>query len=104
MNYYCTDWITLFCNLIAIWLIGNGKKHGFVFGMIACTADFTFGYLAQSSAIMAGAILFTAFNIRAFYKWKKLNIEETDGNQKQGRERIQADQPEPGEEGTEAVE
>jgi nicotinamide riboside transporter PnuC len=104
MNYYCTDWITLLCNLIAIWLIGNGKKYGFVFGMVACTADFAFGYLAQSSAIMAGSILFTMFNIRAFYKWKKLKIEENNGNQEQGRERIQADQPQPGEEGTEAVE
>jgi len=104
MDYYFTDWITLLCNLIAIWLIGNGKKHGFIFGLVACSADFAFGYLAQSSAIMAGSLLFTIFNIRAFYKWKKLNIEEDNGNQEQGRVSLQIDQPEPGEEGTEAVE
>lgn len=103
MNYYGTDWITLLCNLIAIWLIGNGKKHGFIFGLIACSADFAFGYLAQSSAIMAGSLLFTIFNIRAFYKWKKLNIEEDNGDQEQGRERVQVDQPQPGEEETEAM-
>lgn len=80
MKYYCTDWITLLCNLIAIWLIGNGKKYGFVFGLLACFADFVFGYLAQSSAIMAGSVLFAIFNIRAYWKWKKLKV-EVNGNQ-----------------------
>ena len=51
---------------------------GFIFGMIACIADFAFGYLAQSSAIMAGSILFAVFNVRAFYKWKKLKVEIND--------------------------
>ena len=104
MNYYGTDWVTLLCNLIAIWLIGNGRKHGFIFGLMACSADFAFGYLAQSSAIMAGSLLFTVFNIRAFYKWKKLNIEEDNGDQEQGRVSVQINQSQPGEEGTEAVE
>lgn len=100
MNYYCTDWITFLCNLIAIWLIGSGKKYGFIFGMVACTADFAFGYLAQSSAVMVSAILFTGFNIRAYYKWRKLKH----GHNEQGWECIQAEQSQPDQEGAKTVE
>jgi len=80
MKYYCADWITFLFNLFAIWLIGSGKRYGFLCGMVACVADFIFGYLAESSAVMTSAILFTLFNIRAYWKWKKLKLEVEDGN------------------------
>ena len=76
MTYYCTDWITFLCNLIAIWLIGSGNKYGFIFGLVACVSDFIFGYIACSYAIMVSANLFVVFNLRAYLKWKELKEEE----------------------------
>lgn len=80
MKYYGTDWTTFLCNLIAIWLIGNGTRYGFVFGMVACVADLGFGYLAESPPIMMSAVLFAIFNVRAYCKWKKLG--RGNGNKK----------------------
>lgn len=71
MKYYCTDWITFLCNLIAIWLIGSGKKYGFLFGLVACATDLIFGFLTESWAIKTSAMLFMIFNLRAYYKWNK---------------------------------
>lgn len=93
-KYYCTDWITFLCNLVAIWLIGSGKKYGFVFGMVACVADFAFGYFVESSAVMMSAVLFTLFNVRAYLRWRIIE----NGIEEQRRERVQAEQSESGEE------
>jgi nicotinamide riboside transporter PnuC len=71
LKYYGLDWLGMASSLLAVYLMGNKKRVGFIFNMLA---NVLFIYLAvfemQSLGMCIGNIFFLIFNLRGYLKWK----------------------------------
>jgi nicotinamide riboside transporter PnuC len=70
-RYYATDWLGMIATLLAVWLLGNKNKYGFVSFIISNVLWIVVGVLAQSSAITIGNFIFLIINVRGLLKWQK---------------------------------
>jgi uncharacterized membrane protein YhhN len=70
-RYYATDWLGMAATLLAVWLLGNKNKYGFVSFIISNILWIAVGILAQSAAIAIGNLIFLIINIRGLLKWIK---------------------------------
>ena len=74
-KYYSLDWIAMLLSVIAMLLLGNKVKWGFVLFMLANMTWIALGFLVlHSYAIVLGNIIFLITNTRGFLKW---NAEKT---------------------------
>ena len=74
-KYYSLDWIAMLLSVIAMLLLGNKVKWGFVLFMLANMTWIVLGFLIlHSYAIVLGNIIFLITNARGFLKW---NAEKT---------------------------
>ncbi|MBT5855665.1 PnuC protein [bacterium] len=72
-QYYATDWVAMFTSFFWLYLVGNQKRSGFLFGIAASVAWFLFGMLTHSPASMIANIVFLVLNIRGYLKWGQDN-------------------------------
>ena len=70
-NYYGIDWLAMFLTLIAIYMIGNKQRFGFIFMISANISWLIVGFLTQSIALLIANVVFASMNSRAFVKWSK---------------------------------
>ncbi|MBC7867734.1 MAG: PnuC protein [Gloeobacteraceae cyanobacterium ES-bin-316] len=71
-KYYGLDWLAMILSVVAMVLLGNKVKWGFVSFMFANVAWITLGILLlHSYAIVIGNIIFLITNTRGFIKWNK---------------------------------
>lgn len=68
-RYYATDWVGMAATLLAVWLLGNKNKYGFISFIISNILWIAVGVLAQSAAIVIGNFIFMLINIRGYVKW-----------------------------------
>lgn len=75
-DYYGIDWIAMVLTIIAIYLLGNKSRKGFVIMMAGNLCWVALGALTGSLGLIAANCTFIVMNIRAYFKW---------GNKRQAR-------------------
>jgi hypothetical protein len=72
LNYYGLDWLAMASSLLAVYLIGNKNRAGFVCYIVANILWIYLGiFKMESWGISIGNIFFFMMNFRGFIKWKK---------------------------------
>lgn len=69
LGYYAIDWLAMTLTFIAIYLLGNKSRLGFVLmsGGNCCWA--VVGLLTGSLAMLIANLVFLVMNVRAWVKW-----------------------------------
>ncbi len=69
VRYYGSDWagMTLMC--LSIYMLGNQKRMGFLFGIGSCIGWFIFGILTRSIPDLIAQCIVTVMHIRGYRKW-----------------------------------
>lgn len=71
LKYYGLDWLAMGTSLLAVYLIGNKNRLGFLSYIIANSLWIYLGiFKMQSLGISIGNVFFLAMNLRGFMKWK----------------------------------
>ena len=69
-QYYGVDWLAMSLTFIAIWLIGNKNKNGFVVHIVGNVCWIGMSFMAGSLATMIANAAFILVNARAIMLWK----------------------------------
>jgi nicotinamide riboside transporter PnuC len=69
-RYYGLDWLWYSTSILAVYLLGNKNKLGFVIMIISDIAGLAMAYLTQSSATLVGSLIYLTLNIRGWYAWR----------------------------------
>lgn len=72
-RYYGTDYINAVCVIIAMYLIGNKRRSGFILFMIATACGAVFGVLAGSTPFLISNTILFLTNLRAYLLWRKVS-------------------------------
>ena len=75
-KYYGTGWAAMCFTFGQLYLLGNGKRVGFVFGICATISWTAFGIMAGSIANPIANTIFLIMNIRGLLKWTKMDEAE----------------------------
>ena len=71
LKYYGLDWVAMAASLLAVYLMGNKNRMGFLSYIIANALWIYLGvFKMQSLGISIGNIFFLAMNLRGYLKWK----------------------------------
>ena len=71
LKYYGLDWIAMASSLLAVYLIGDKNRFGFLSYIIANSLWIYLGvFKMQSLGISVGNIFFLMMNLRGYLKWK----------------------------------
>ena len=76
LQYYGIDWFATICGLMAVALLGNKNKIGFLIFMMASLSWVTFGFFVDSYAIVTGSSIFFVMHLRGFVKWRRDEMEK----------------------------
>jgi hypothetical protein len=68
-QYFGLDWIAMSLTFLAIYMLGNKSRKGFLIMMAGNLCWSTIGLWAHSYAMIIANIGFFAMNVRAFVKW-----------------------------------
>ena len=69
-NYYGLDWAAMLLSVLAMVLIGNKNKYGFISFVVANLTWILVGAIMMESwGIVIGNITFLVTNLRGFLKW-----------------------------------
>ena len=74
LKYYGFDWLGMLCGVVGIWRLGNKKRSGFIFNMMAAVAGLVFSILANSVAYIIVNTLIFCLNLRGYVKWKREEV------------------------------
>ena len=74
-QYYGIDWFATACGLMAVALLSNKNKFGFLIFMMASVSWITFGLYVGSYAIVTGSSIFFVMHFRGFLKWRRDELE-----------------------------
>lgn len=69
-KYYAIDWTAMVMTFCFLYYVGEKKRSGFVFGILASIAWLTFGILAESIANVIANVIFITLNVRGYLRWK----------------------------------
>lgn len=70
LNYYGLDWLAMSLSLLAVWMLGNKNKFGFLVFIAANALWVALGLtLIQSYGIVVGNLFFLVSNARGFSTW-----------------------------------
>ena len=76
LKYYTLDWLAMALSLLAVYLLGNKNKYGFISFSIANALWIFLGFtMINSLGIGIGNIVFLIMNIRGFVFWNKKSME-----------------------------
>ena len=68
-QHYGLDWLAMIMSLLSIYYIGNKKRYGFIFGMIAGVVWIMVNYLIDLVPGILLNIILIVLNVRAYVKW-----------------------------------
>ncbi len=72
LNYYGLDWAAMVLSVLAVWMLGNKNKYGFVVFITANIIWVILGAaLMHSYGIILGNIFFLVSDTRGFLNWNK---------------------------------
>ena len=69
-KYYGIDWTAMIMTFCFLYYVGEEKRSGFVFGILASISWLIFGILAESIANILANLIFITLNVRGYVKWK----------------------------------
>lgn len=70
LKYYALDWLAMALSLVAVVLLGNKNKFGFLSFTLANLVWIILGFfLIHSIGIALGNMVFLTMNIRGFFSW-----------------------------------
>ena len=68
-TYNGVDWLAMLLTLVAIYLIGNKARSGFILMIIGNLCWVALGVLSQSAAMIIANVVFAGMNVRAIILW-----------------------------------
>jgi hypothetical protein len=71
LSYYGVDWTAMVMTFFSLYYLGEKRRAGFVFGVLASISWLTFGVLAGSIANVIANVIFITLNIRGYINWQK---------------------------------
>ena len=69
-NHYGLDLLAVVLMFISLWLLGNRRREGFLFGLLAALAFVAFNGLVDSLWGILGNLLLAGVNIRGWLRWE----------------------------------
>lgn len=74
LKYDGIDWLAMLLSVVAVWLLGNKNKVGFLVFMTANMIWIVLGFLVlESYGIVAGNVFFLISNSRGYVNWKRVS-------------------------------
>jgi hypothetical protein len=70
-RYYGTDYLAAACVIVAMVLLGDRKRTGFLLYMLATCFAMVFAVLAHSFPIIVTNGIVFGLNLRGFLKWRQ---------------------------------
>ncbi len=71
LNYYGLDWLAMGLSLLAVYLLGNKNRNGFLSFIVANALWVVLGATMMSSyGIVVGNVVFLIMNGRGYLQWK----------------------------------
>jgi hypothetical protein len=70
-QYYGVDWIGSILGFFSLYLLGNKKKSGFIYGAMSDVSWIIFSVLAGSVASFVANIIVIILRVRGYMKWHK---------------------------------
>ena len=71
LKYQGIDWIAMVMTFFFLYYLGEKRRCGFVFGILASISWLTFGILAESIANVIANVIFITLNLRGYLNWKE---------------------------------
>jgi len=71
LKYHGIDWIAMFMTFFTLYYLGEKRRCGFIFGILASISWLTFGALAGSIANVIANVIFITLNLRGYINWNK---------------------------------
>ncbi|NOQ86300.1 MAG: PnuC protein [Deltaproteobacteria bacterium] len=72
-KYHGIDWIAIIMTFLTLYYLGERRRFGFVFGIVASISWLIFGILVDSIANIVANVIFIALNLRGYLNWKEQN-------------------------------
>ena len=69
-KYHGIDWIAIIMTFLTLYYLGEKRRFGFVFGVLASISWLIFGILVDSIANIVANIIFIALNLRGYLNWQ----------------------------------
>lgn len=69
LKYYGVDWAATILTFLAIYLLGEKKRSGFIFMICGNVAWLALGWLTESAAMLLANLGFVILNLRGLVKW-----------------------------------
>ena len=70
-RYYYLDWVGMALGLLALWLLGNRDRRGFVAFMISNAIWIVIGSWIASLAMILGNAVILVVNLRGWMRWNQ---------------------------------
>ena len=70
-RYLYLDWVGMALGLLALWLMGNRDRRGFIAFMISNAIWIGLGWWIGSLAMVIGNAVILAVNFRGLARWKE---------------------------------
>lgn len=72
-KYHGIDWVAIIMTFLTLYYLGEKRRFGFVFGIVASISWLIFGILVDSIANIIANVIFIALNLRGYLNWKEQN-------------------------------
>ena len=72
-KYHGIDWVAIIMTFLTLYYLGEKRRFGFVFGIVASISWLIFGILVDSIANIVANVIFIALNLRGYLNWKEQN-------------------------------
>jgi len=69
-NHLGLDLIAVVLMFVSLWLLGNQRREGFIFGLLAALAFVAFNGLVDSFWGILGNLILAILNIRGWMRWE----------------------------------
>lgn len=70
LNYHGLDWIAMGLSVLAVWMLGNRNKYGFIVFIVANLMWIAISYtLLHSYGVILGNVFFVVSNTRGYMRW-----------------------------------
>ena len=73
-RYYGTDYIAAACGIVAMVMLGDRKRTGFLLYMLATCFGMAFSIMAHSFPIMVTNGIMFGVNLRGYLKWRHASL------------------------------
>jgi len=70
-NHLGLDLVAVVLMFISLWLLGNQRREGFIFGLLAALAFVAFNGMVDSFWGILGNLVLAGLNIRGWIRWQQ---------------------------------